>query len=151
VGDSQRTVGSENASFPPPPKVAVKNDLPRFSDPNVQGLFGDVFFMRPARAPGVGDPDGFSLNDYNTQRNLDAHGRQQVIFFNYITFRKKNQLHYYINCCLAEKRGAMAKERTERESRGRRPYSFFFWRWRKKGSQGHLTHGAAGHTVEIFP
>ncbi|MBW4691675.1 MAG: histidine phosphatase family protein [Lyngbya sp. HA4199-MV5] len=40
---------------------------------------GYVVVMRHALAPGVGDPDGFRLNDCSTQRNLSAAGRQQAI------------------------------------------------------------------------
>lgn len=39
---------------------------------------GYVVMMRHALAPGVGDPDGFRLNDCSTQRNLSAAGRQQA-------------------------------------------------------------------------
>jgi phosphohistidine phosphatase SixA len=38
---------------------------------------GAVALMRHARAPGVGDPDGFRLGDCATQRNLSAEGRDQ--------------------------------------------------------------------------
>ncbi|WP_332458208.1 histidine phosphatase family protein [Bordetella genomosp. 8] len=39
---------------------------------------GAVALMRHAEAPGVGDPDGFRLNDCSTQRNLNAAGREQA-------------------------------------------------------------------------
>ena len=39
---------------------------------------GAVILFRHATAPGVGDPDNFRLGDCNTQRNLDADGRQQA-------------------------------------------------------------------------
>ena len=39
---------------------------------------GTVLFMRHALAPGFGDPDHFSLQDCNTQRNLDSTGRAQA-------------------------------------------------------------------------
>ncbi|MDP4064477.1 hypothetical protein IMCC1933_03450 [Rhodobacteraceae bacterium IMCC1933] len=38
----------------------------------------NVVFMRHTLAPGYGDPDNFSLSDCDTQRNLDAKGRQQA-------------------------------------------------------------------------
>jgi phosphohistidine phosphatase SixA len=37
-----------------------------------------VLIMRHARAPGIGDPEGFSLNDCATQRNLSDEGREQA-------------------------------------------------------------------------
>ena len=39
---------------------------------------GTVMFMRHALAPGMGDPDNFSINNCNTQRNLDDTGRAQA-------------------------------------------------------------------------
>ncbi len=39
---------------------------------------GRVLLLRHAIAPGVGDPPRFQLRDCNTQRNLDAAGRQQA-------------------------------------------------------------------------
>jgi hypothetical protein len=39
---------------------------------------GVVALMRHARAPGVGDPPGFRLEDCATQRNLSAEGRDQA-------------------------------------------------------------------------
>lgn len=37
-----------------------------------------VLIMRHARAPGIGDPADFSLNDCATQRNLSDEGREQA-------------------------------------------------------------------------
>jgi len=37
-----------------------------------------VLLMRHALAPGVGDPEGYTLQDCKTQRNLDATGRAQA-------------------------------------------------------------------------
>jgi len=39
---------------------------------------GVVALLRHARAPGVGDPAGFRLEDCATQRNLSAEGRDQA-------------------------------------------------------------------------
>ena len=39
---------------------------------------GYVLLMRHALAPGVGDPDGFRLDDCSTQRNLSEEGRQDA-------------------------------------------------------------------------
>jgi broad specificity phosphatase PhoE len=39
---------------------------------------GHVLLMRHAHAPGVGDPEGMTLDDCSTQRNLDARGRRQA-------------------------------------------------------------------------
>ncbi|SEM09848.1 Phosphohistidine phosphatase SixA [Roseovarius tolerans] len=39
---------------------------------------GVVALMRHALAPGTGDPAGFAVDDCNTQRNLDARGRDQA-------------------------------------------------------------------------
>jgi len=38
-----------------------------------------VLLMRHALAPGVGDPQGYSLDRCETQRNLDAQGKQQAV------------------------------------------------------------------------
>lgn len=35
--------------------------------------------MRHTRAPGIGDPENFNLNDCSTQRNLSDEGKQQAI------------------------------------------------------------------------
>jgi phosphohistidine phosphatase SixA len=37
-----------------------------------------ILIMRHARAPGIGDPPGFTLNDCTTQRNLNEEGRDQA-------------------------------------------------------------------------
>ena len=37
-----------------------------------------VLIMRHAAAPGLGDPDGFRLDDCTTQRNLDERGRAEA-------------------------------------------------------------------------
>jgi phosphohistidine phosphatase SixA len=37
-----------------------------------------IVLVRHANAPGVGDPEGFTLGRCETQRNLDAGGRQQA-------------------------------------------------------------------------
>ncbi len=39
---------------------------------------GHVMLMRHARAPGVGDPDDFTLGDCSTQRLLSDRGREQA-------------------------------------------------------------------------
>ena len=39
---------------------------------------GTVLFMRHALAPGIGDPDNFSVKDCSTQRNLNDTGRAQA-------------------------------------------------------------------------
>jgi broad specificity phosphatase PhoE len=39
---------------------------------------GYVVLLRHAIAPGVGDPEGFTLDDCSTQRNLSAAGRNQA-------------------------------------------------------------------------
>ena len=44
----------------------------------VAAIDADVVFMRHALAPGVGDPADFTLENCNTQRNLDSVGRQQA-------------------------------------------------------------------------
>jgi phosphohistidine phosphatase SixA len=38
-----------------------------------------ALLMRHALAPGTGDPTGYTLKDCNTQRNLDAQGKQQAV------------------------------------------------------------------------
>ena len=38
-----------------------------------------VLLMRHALAPGVGDPQGYSLDRCETQRNLDEQGKQQAV------------------------------------------------------------------------
>jgi phosphohistidine phosphatase SixA len=37
-----------------------------------------IVIFRHANAPGVGDPDGFTIGDCTTQRNLDDTGRKQA-------------------------------------------------------------------------
>ena len=39
---------------------------------------GVALLMRHATAPGVGDPEKFSVNDCSTQRNLSAEGREEA-------------------------------------------------------------------------
>jgi len=39
---------------------------------------GHVLIMRHTLAPGIGDPDGFVLEDCRTQRNLSESGREQA-------------------------------------------------------------------------
>lgn len=39
---------------------------------------GAVAVMRHAHAPGIGDPERFTLDDCSTQRDLDARGRAQA-------------------------------------------------------------------------
>lgn len=39
---------------------------------------GTTILLRHALAPGTGDPDGFTLEDCSTQRNLSQAGRQQA-------------------------------------------------------------------------
>ncbi len=39
---------------------------------------GAAVLMRHATAPGIGDPEGFRLDDCATQRNLDASGRAEA-------------------------------------------------------------------------
>jgi phosphohistidine phosphatase SixA len=42
------------------------------------GAPGAVLLIRHALAPGIGDPDGFRLDDCATQRNLSDQGRRQA-------------------------------------------------------------------------
>lgn len=39
---------------------------------------GRLLLLRHANAPGIGDPAGFTLSDWRSQRNLDALGRAQA-------------------------------------------------------------------------
>src|SRR4051794_37479095 len=39
---------------------------------------GAVALLRHAQAPGTGDPPGFRLGNYSTQRNLSSEGREQA-------------------------------------------------------------------------
>ena len=51
-----------------------------FSDDNLKEKLkggGKIIFIRHAYAPGVGDPDNFSINDCSTQRNLNKEGIEQ--------------------------------------------------------------------------
>lgn len=57
---------AETASAGPPDRIAA------LARPNV------VVMLRHANAPGIGDPDGFRLQDCATQRNLDHRGRTQA-------------------------------------------------------------------------
>lgn len=52
-----------------------------YTEPNVWNLWkqpGVHAIMRHASAPGFGDPEGFTLGDCNTQRNLSASGREEA-------------------------------------------------------------------------
>lgn len=51
---------------------AYANDWDALREP------GAVAIMRHALAPGTGDPANFTLDDCDTQRNLDARGRAQA-------------------------------------------------------------------------
>ena len=52
--------------------------VPAFAQSEASGLApGTVVLFRHALAPGVGDPEGFDLNDCATQRNLGEAGRAQ--------------------------------------------------------------------------
>ena len=51
--------------------------LPAAAD-NAARFDGTVLFLRHALAPGIGDPDNFSIKDCRTQRNLDETGRAQA-------------------------------------------------------------------------
>jgi phosphohistidine phosphatase SixA len=53
-------------------RPALANDWDALREP------GAVAIMRHALAPGTGDPANFTLDDCNTQRNLDARGRAQA-------------------------------------------------------------------------
>ena len=44
----------------------------------LMGAGGHVLMIRHAYAPGIGDPDGFRLEDCATQRNLSDAGREQA-------------------------------------------------------------------------
>ena len=55
----------------------VAASLPAAAD-TAERFFGTVLLMRHASAPGFGDPDHFSIQDCNTQRNLDETGRAQA-------------------------------------------------------------------------
>ena len=57
--------------LPPAPSAADA----RFTSLSAPGI---VAIMRHADAPGTGDSASIALDDCTTQRNLDAHGRQQA-------------------------------------------------------------------------
>ncbi|PUB17223.1 phosphohistidine phosphatase SixA [Yoonia sediminilitoris] len=54
------------------PDVGQANDWDAFSEP------GAIAIMRHALAPGIGDPPEFTIDDCDTQRNLDERGRAQA-------------------------------------------------------------------------
>ena len=61
--------------------VAATSTRPLLADDAVAERLrepGAVLLIRHALAPGIGDPDGFRLDDCATQRNLNDEGRQQA-------------------------------------------------------------------------
>ena len=61
------------------PSAFVRADTPQEPVQAALSQTGaNVVFMRHALAPGYGDPDEFRIEDCDTQRNLDAAGRQQA-------------------------------------------------------------------------
>ena len=61
------------------PSAFVRADTPQEPVQAALAQIGaNVVFMRHALAPGYGDPDEFQIEDCDTQRNLDAAGRQQA-------------------------------------------------------------------------
>lgn len=54
------------------PSALVAEDWAALQQP------GAIALMRHALAPGGGDPEGFTLGDCSTQRNLDERGRAQA-------------------------------------------------------------------------
>ena len=61
--------------------VAATSGLPLRADDAVAERLGEpgaVLLIRHALAPGIGDPDGFRLDDCATQRNLNDEGRRQA-------------------------------------------------------------------------
>ena len=40
---------------------------------------GNIYLLRHALAPGIGDPENFNVNDCHTQRNLSEEGRSQAV------------------------------------------------------------------------
>jgi broad specificity phosphatase PhoE len=54
------------------PTALLANDWDALKQP------GAIALMRHALAPGGGDPEGFTLGDCRTQRNLDNRGRDQA-------------------------------------------------------------------------
>jgi phosphohistidine phosphatase SixA len=45
---------------------------------SISDVNANVLFMRHALAPGFGDPINFSINNCNSQRNLDKRGKEQA-------------------------------------------------------------------------
>ena len=60
------------------PQVAQGKDLKIWDSLQGSNPKGYVLLMRHALAPGVGDPDNFSVNDCSTQRNLSPQGKQDA-------------------------------------------------------------------------
>ncbi len=60
------------------PQVAQGKDLKIWDSLQGSNPKGYVLLMRHALAPGVGDPDNFSVNDCSTQRNLSPEGKQDA-------------------------------------------------------------------------
>jgi phosphohistidine phosphatase SixA len=60
------------AGSTPQPRFDPALELARARDPGI------VTLLRHARAPGVGDPPNFSLDDCATQRNLSDEGREDA-------------------------------------------------------------------------
>ncbi len=60
------------------PQVAQGQDLKIWDSLQGSNPKGYVLLMRHALAPGVGDPDNFSVNDCSTQRNLSPEGKQDA-------------------------------------------------------------------------
>ena len=60
------------------PQVAQGKDLKIWDSLQGSNPKGYVLLMRHALAPGVGDPDNFSVNDCSTQRNLSPEGKQNA-------------------------------------------------------------------------
>ena len=59
-------------------QVAQGKDLKIWDSLQGSNPKGYVLLMRHALAPGVGDPDNFSVNDCSTQRNLSPEGKQDA-------------------------------------------------------------------------
>ena len=59
-------------------QVAQGKDLTIWDSLQGSNPKGYVLLMRHALAPGVGDPDNFSVNDCSTQRNLSPEGKQDA-------------------------------------------------------------------------
>ena len=60
------------------PQVTQGKDLKIWDSLQGSNPKGYVLLMRHALAPGVGDPDNFSVNDCSTQRNLSPEGKQDA-------------------------------------------------------------------------